>query len=222
VGPWRGVHGLRPLVGQAGFLLVGAAAIAVLDDRGELDLRPTPEGYVGLSPTSDPQQFLLASRDDAAQPGGLSESAPFSAYLWTVGSGTKPSLLQRSVVWIAESSIGLAWLRSSDGSWWSVSTAGAVNRASEATVQRSDISPNGRHFVRYLYSFTGCAQTTIDPCSVDLSDETGSSRSFDGPAFGVGFDGDDVGMVLVGREMLSLPWRLVSGPADDPATITIH
>ncbi len=67
----------------------------------------------------------------------------------------------------------------------------------------------------------GCAPATADPCAVRLIDDGGSVQTFVGPMFGGSFDGDDVGMVLVDRPSLDLPWRLVYGPVDEPVTITI-
>lgn len=219
---WRGIAGLTPLVGKPGYLLVGAGAIAIVDDSGAVSAAPTPEGFVALAPTSDPKRFLLATIDDADEAGGLSESAPFAAYLWTIGSQEMPLIVRRHVVAVVASSVGLAWLRTDDGSWWSLTNAGAVDKASLAARQRSVISPDGRHLVRFSDSVTGCAMDTSDPCPVSLIDDVGSIRVFDGPSSGVGFDGEDIGMVLYARVARHLTWRLVFGPADDPSTATIQ
>ncbi len=126
--PWRGIHGFVPLVGRTGYLLVGAAAIAVLDDEGTIDVRPVPDGYVALAPTSDPERFLLATIKDAGEPYALSEGTRFAAYVWTVGSDQPPTILSPVVVAVAPSTIGLAWLRTADGSWWSVAPTRTCDR----------------------------------------------------------------------------------------------
>lgn len=222
VDPWRGVHGLAPLSGRSGFLLVGAAAVAIVDDRGIVTTTPIPDGYVALAPTSDPTRVLLASIEDANAPGGLSVSTPFAAYLWTIGSSRQPSILRQRIVGVLGSSIGLAWLLDDDGSWWSVTDAGSAERRSASTRLSSVISPDGRWIVRLSYSASGCASSTADPCSVGLVDETGSIRDFDGPSFGTAFAKDDVAILLGARPALGLPWRLVFGPADRPMTIAIE
>jgi hypothetical protein len=216
--PWRGIRGLVPLVGRTGYLLVGAAAIAVLDG-GAIDVTPVPEGYVALAPTSDPDRFLLATVAAAGEPYALSEATRFAAYLWTVGSDERPTVLRQDVAAIAPSSIGLAWLLTADGSWWSLAADESVRQVTESDPERSIISPDGRHVLRSSDRMVGCAPATADPCTVRLIDAGGSSRSFVGPSFGSSFDGDDVGMVLDIRPSLDLPWRLVSGPADQ-ATMT--
>lgn len=218
---WHGIHGLVPLVGRTGYLLVGATAIAVLDDEGTIDRRPVPEGYVALAPTSDPARFLLATTAAAAEPYALSEPAPFAAYLWTVGSDKPPVVLSHAVVAIAPSTRGLAWLRTDDGSWWSVSANEAVRRVIERSPGRSVISPDGSHVLRSSDRMVGCAPATADPCTVSLTDNTGSTRTFVGPSSGETFDGDDVGLVLDIRPSMRLGWRLVYGPADQPMTIAI-
>jgi hypothetical protein len=222
VKPWRGVHGLVPLSGRSGFLLVGAAAVAIIDDRGTVTTSPAPDGYVALAPTSDPARVLLASVDDANAPGGLSASAPFAAYLWTIGSSSQPAILRQRIVGVLGSTIGLAWLLDDDGSWWSVTGAGSAERRSQPTRDSSVISPDGRRMVRVSNSPAGCDSATADPCSVGLVDELGSVSDFVGPSFGIAFDQDRVAILLGARPTLRLPWRLVFGPADRPSTIAIE
>lgn len=219
---WRGIHGLVPLVGRAGYLLAGAAAIAVLDDQATVDVGPVPDGYVALAPTSDPERFLLATTAAAGEPYALSEPAPFAAYLWTVGSDEQPVVLSQGVVAIAPSTRGLAWLRTDDGSWWSVATDETVRQVTDANPEWSIISPDGRHVLRSSDRMIGCAPATADPCTVSLIDDIGSTRTFVGPAFGESFGGDDIGTVLDIRPSMRLPWRLVYGPADRPLTIAIE
>jgi hypothetical protein len=222
VQPWRGIQGVIPLAGRSGYLLVGAGAIAILGDHGVVSVTPTPNGLVGLAPTSDPQRFLLATAKDAHEPGALSESAPFAAYLWTIGSKDQPSIVRQRVVAVAASTIGLAWLRTDDGSWWSLTPGGATDRTSEATGERSIISPDGRQLVRFSDSISGCPVTASDRCPVSLVDDAGSTHIFDGPSSGVGFGGHNIGMVLFSRPALDLPWRLVFGPSADPSTTKIE
>ena len=219
---WHGISGLVPLVGRTGYLLVGAGAIAVLDDQGAIDVRPVPEGYVALAPTSDADRFLLATIAAAGEPYALSEPAPFAAYLWTVGSDEPPVVLSQAVVAVAPSTRGLAWIRTDGGSWWSVSANEAVRQVTERNPEWSVISPDGSHILRSSDRMIGCAPATADPCTVSLIDDTGSARTFVGPGLGESFAGDDVGMVLDIRPSLHLPWRLVYGPADEPVTIAIE
>jgi hypothetical protein len=218
---WRGIHALVPLVGRTGYLFVGAAAIAVLDDEGAVAVRPVPEGYVALAPTSDPERFLLATTAAAGEPYALSEPAPFAAYLWTVGSDKAPVVLSQAVVAIAPSTSGLAWIRTDGGAWWSVSANEAVQQVTDRNPEWSVISPDGSHVLGSSDRMIGCAPATADPCTVTLIDDTGSTRAFVGPSFGSSFDGDDFGMVLDNRPSLDLPWRLVYGAADQPLTRTI-
>jgi hypothetical protein len=187
--PWRGIHGLVPLVGRTGYLLVGAGAIAVLDDQGTVDVRPVPEGYVALAPTSDPERFLLATTAAAGEPYALSESAPFAAYLWTVGSDRQPVVLSQAVVAVAPSTSGLAWIRTDGGSWWSVGVNEAVRQGTDRNPEWSVISPDGSHVLRSSDRIIGCAPATADPCIVSLTDDTGSTRTFVGPSLGESFDG---------------------------------
>ncbi len=219
--PWRGIYGLVPLTGRTGYLLVGAAAIAVLDDRGPIDVRPVPDGYVALAPTSDPERFLLATVAAAGEPYALSEATRFAAYLWRVGSDERPTVLRQDVAAIAPSMIGLAWLRTADGSWWSLGTDESIRQVAEPDPERSVISPDGRHVLRSSDRMIGCAPATADACTVKLIDAVGSTRTFVGPSIGSSFDGNDVGMVLHVRPSLHFPWRLVSGPADQPTTTEI-
>jgi hypothetical protein len=218
---WRGVHGLVPLVGRTGYLLVGAATIAVLDDKGSIDVRPVPEGYVALAPTSDPERFLLATTAAASEPYALSEPAPFATYLWTVGSETPPLIVSQAVVAVAPSTRGLAWIRTDGGSWWSVSANGDARQVTDRNPEWSVISPDGSYILRSSDRLIGCAPAAADSCTVSLIDDTGSTRRFVGPSFGTSFTGHDVGMVLDIRPSLDLPWRLVYGPADQPLTISI-
>lgn len=218
---WRGLHGLVPLSGRTGYLLVGAAAIAVLDDEGALDVRPVPDGFVALAPTSDPQRFLLATVADAREPFALSEATAFAAHIWAAGSNEQPKLLKEDVVAVVPSIVGLSWLRTADGSWWSLTPDQAVRQVSEHTTERSMISPDGRRVLRSSDHTIGCAPDTADPCSVSLIDDSSSTRTFVGPSFGGSFSGSDVGMVLDIRPTMGLPWRLVYGPADAPKTIPI-
>ena len=218
---WAGNHGLTVLAPGQGFLLVGAPAIVTLDDQGSLKSSEVPVGYVALAPTSDARTFLLATLADAEEAGGLSASTPFSVYLWTAGAKTPPVLVTRQVVGVATSSVGLSWLRRDDGSWWSISSAGRLDRHSPPQAADSVISPDGSALVRLAYSATGCVQESTDPCPVMLIDSTGSSHPFQGPASGVSFNGSDVGILLMGRPALGLPWRLVTGAPDHPQTIPV-
>ena len=219
---WPGISGLVPLVGRTGYLLVGAGAIAVLDDQGMVDVRPVPEGYVALAPTSDPARFLLATTAAAGEPYALTEPAPFAAYLWTVGSDKPPAVISQAVVAVAPSTRGLAWIRTNGGSWWSASANEAARQVTDRNREWSVISPDGSHVLRSSDRMIGCAPATADPCTVSLIDDSGSARTFVGPALGESFDGDDVGMVLDIRPSLDLPWRLVYGPADQPLAIAIE
>ena len=221
VAMWRGIQGLVPLAGRTGYLLAGGAAIGTLDDNGALHVTRVPDGYVALAPTSDPDRFLLATEADASEPYALSEASRFAAYLWTVGSDRSPTILSPVVVAVAPSTVGLAWVRTDDGSWWSVASDETVRQVSQPNPDRTDISPDGHHVLLSSDRTMGCAPTAIDPCPVRLIDDSGSVQTFVGPLFGGLFHGDDVGMVLDIRPSLHLPWRLVSGPTDQPATIGI-
>jgi len=223
VRPWRETHGVVPLVGRSGYLLVGAGAISIVDDQGEILVTPVPDGFVALAPTSDAQQYLLASTKDASEPGGLSESTSFAAFLWTIGSSIKPLVVGQAVVSVMPSSVGLAWLRSNDGSWWSLTGSGSLEQGSQPTPERSVISPDGQTMVRFSDTAAGCAQDAPDQCIVFLIDDAGSIHPFVGPASGgASFRGSDVGIVLGLRPVLRLPWRLVFGPATAPTTTTIE
>lgn len=222
VAQWRRTHGLVPVAKGAGYLLTGASAIAVVDDEGAVTVRAVPDGYVALAPTADSKQFLLATAADAAEAGGLSESTPFGAYVWTVGSSDAPMVVAQRVVAVAPSSVGLAWLRTSDGVWGSLVASGAVVPFTRATTQRTLVSQDGSYLVRFSDSGTGCVTESADPCPVGLVDSSGSTHVFDGPADGAGFDAHDVGIVLFARTRLNLPWRLVSGPAAQPSTVVIE
>jgi hypothetical protein len=125
------------------------------------------------------------------------------------------------VVAIAPSTIGLAWPRVDDGSWWSVASDAAVRQVTERNAEWSVISPDGRRVFRSSDRMIGCAPATADPCTVSLIDAASSTRTFVGPEFGGSFDGDDVGMVPDIRPSMHLPWRLVYGPAEQPATVEI-
>jgi hypothetical protein len=221
VEPWRGIHGLAPLSGRPGFLLVGAAATSIVDDHGTVSSMPIPEGYVVVSSTSDPGKYLLATLADAEGPGGLTESAPFSVFAWTSGSNAKPAAIKDHVARIATSSVGLAWLQTDDGAWWSLDASLQLERRTSRTRDRTTISPDGNAAVSLKYAANGCAQSTVDPCDVSLVDETGSSRSFEGPSLGESFLGGDVAVVLAERTALGLPWRLVAGPVANPSTFAI-
>lgn len=222
VQPWRGIYGVVPLVGRSGYMLIGAGAIAIIDDLGAVNATPTPDGFVALAPTSDANRYLLASIADASEAGALSESTPFAVYLWTIGSKEKPSIVQQHVVATAPSTIGLAWLRTDDGSWWSVSSDGTVASSGQPNPQRSLISPDGRHLVRFGDSVMGCPIDGPSPCPVSLIAGDGSTQVFDGPASGVDLGVADIGMVLSARPALRLPWRLVFGPVDQPATTSLE
>jgi hypothetical protein len=222
VQPWRGIHGIVPLAGRSGYLLIGAGAIAIVDDLGGVSATPTPDGFVALAPTSDANRYLLASTADAGEAGALSESTPFAVYLWTTGSKTKPSIVHQHVVATAPSTIGLAWLRTDDGSWWSVSSDGNAATSGQPDPQRSLISPDGRHLIRFADSLTGCSTVGSGPCPVSLIDANGSTQVFEGPASGVDLGVTDIGMVLWARPPLGLSWRLVSGPVDHPVTIPLQ
>jgi hypothetical protein len=219
--PWRGIHGLVPLDGRPGFLLVGAAAIAVVDDEGMVSSSPIPDGYVALASTSDPSRFLLATLGDANQSGGLSASTPFAAYLWTVGSPDKPVVLRQHLVEVRPSSIGLAWLRADDGSWWSLTTSGVVEGRTKPTGPSTVISPDGTTLVVLAYSVAGCAQETADPCQVRVVSPSGSVSPLEGPALGIAFDGPSAAIALAARPSLGLPARVAFGPADRLAIATV-
>lgn len=221
VASWGGIQGLVPVAKGGGYLLTGASAIAVVDDGGTIAVKPVPDGYVALAPTADPMRFLLATAADAAEAGGLSESTPFGAYVWTVGSSDAPMVVAQRVVAVAPSSVGLAWLRTGDGVWGSLVASGAVVPFTRATKERSLIGQDGSYLVRSSDRGVRCVIESADPCPVDLVDSSGSTHVFDGPAGGAGFDAHDVGMVLFARTKLNLPWRLVFGPAAQPATVVI-
>ena len=222
VEPWSGIHGLVPLVGRSGYLLAGAGAIAIVDDQGNVSATPTPDGFVALAPTSDPHRFLLATTADANEAGALSESTPFTVYLWTVGSKEKPSMVHQHVAATATSTVGLAWLRTADKAWWSLTDDGSVVLSRQANPLRSAISSDGRHVVLFGDSVPGCSILGSAPCQVSLVDQSGSTRLFEGPASGVDFGGANIGMVLSVRPALGLPWRLVAGPVDDPVTTSLE
>ena len=216
---WRRIHGLTPLQAESGFLLVGAGAIARVTDSGALTVENVPEGFVALAPTSDSRRFLLASLANANEPGGLSASTPFGAFLWSVGSKDAPVVLRQQVVGVARSTVGLAWLHGDDGSWWSVSASGSLKEGVSPQARDSFINSDGTAQLRLDYAMTGCSRDTQDPCPVTLVDETGSTRQFDGPAFGADFAGARVAAVLAARPSLNLPWRLLFGDIDDPTTV---
>ena len=219
VDSWRGVHGLAPLQAESGFLLVGAGAIARVNDSGALTVENVPEGFVALAPTSDSRRFLLATLANANEPGGLSASTPFGAFLWSVGSKDPPLVLRQQVVGVAQSTVGLAWLHGDDGSWWSVSATGSLTEGVSPQARNSFINSDGTAQLRLDYAMTGCSQGTQDPCQVTLVDQAGSTRQFDGPAFGADFAGARVAAVLVARPSLNLPWRLLLGDIDDATTV---
>jgi hypothetical protein len=220
---WRGIHGLVPIIGRSGYLLVGAGAIATVDDEGGVRTMPIPAGYVALAPTSDPERFLLASKKDASEPLALSEASRFAVYLWEIGSDKEPTVLRQDFVASAPSTIGLVSLRSADGSWWSVTDSGAIEQISQPSAEASSISPDGRQLVRFSDAVSICDQASVDPCPVSLIDRTGSTQTFVGPASGrAGFAGADIGFVLLPRPSLHLTWRLVHGPADAPTTTSLE
>lgn len=219
--PWRGIHGLEPLDGRPGILLVGAAAIAVVDDEGKVSSTPIPDGYVALASTPDPTRFLLATLDDANLPGGLTESTPFAAYLWKVGSTGNPLVLRQHLVEVRPSSVGLAWLRADDGSWWSLTNSAVVERRTNPTQPSSAISPDGTTLVVLAYSVSGCAQETTDRCQVRVVSPSGSVRPLDGPALGIAFDGPNAAVALAARPSLGLPARVAFGPGDQLVIATV-
>lgn len=218
--PWLGVHGLAPLAAEPGFLLVGAAAIATIDDEGNLNVRDLPTDFVAAAPTSDARTFVLAKSTDAEEPGGLSDTAPFGAYLWTIGSKTAPRLVAQQVAGISKSSIGLAWLRGSDGAWSSLTPSGNLQSGVAAQPNYSYVSPDGKAVLQLAYSRSGCVQESTDSCPVRLID-SGGSRVFNGPAAGAEFAGSEIASLLRSRPSLQLPWRLIVGPVENPETVPI-
>lgn len=219
---WRANRGLAPVIGGTGFLLLGAPTIAIVDDSGSLSLRPVPDGFVALAPTSDPSRFLLARTGDAAAPGGLTSSSPFGAFLWTVGSNEPPVLALQRVVAVAESGLGLSWLLADDGAWWSIRSDGTLERKTGPSRRGTALSPDGGSTLLLAPPDQRCAMTDPDPCPVELVDATGTTQTFVGPSVGGAFRGNQVGFVLTARPLLGLPWRLVVGPIAEPSIIPIE
>lgn len=219
---WRGIHGIVPLPARSGYLLVGAGAIAIVNDDGNVTATATPDGFVALAPTSDPRRYLLVTTADASEAGALSESTPFAVYAWTLGTKDKPSIVSQHVVATAPSTVGLAWLRRDDGSWVSVLSDGTAGASRPPSTQRSLVSPDGRHLIRFSDSVAGCPTNGSSHCPVTLVGADGSAQSFEGPASGVGLGDTDIGMVLWARPQLGLPWRLVSGPIDQPSAKSLQ
>ena len=219
---WRASPHLVPANAAGGYLLVGATALAIVSDAGILASQPLPSGYVALAPTSVVDVVLLASRADADESGGLTESAPFSVYLWRVGDTAKPVRVRDRAVAVTASSIGLAWLRGNDGAWWLLPANGQARLARAASPFTSLISPDGRSIVSLTYSSSGCDQSSSDPCSVSITDPGGAVREFVGPSLGASFEGSNLLVTLSERPPLGLAWRALVGTAETPAIIDLN
>jgi hypothetical protein len=215
---WRDSLDLIPAGDGGGYVLVGAPALAIVSDHGGITASPLPDGYVALAPTSDPDRFLLATSDDAAEAGGLSASTPFGAYLWKRGS-TEPMLVKDRVVQVRASTQGLAWLQDAAGAWFDLTLSGEAKRFVDDDRSAIEVSPDGSVIVWATDARSGCDVLATDPCTIVIEGRTGARVMLVGPADGIAVANGAVGVVLRPRPSLDLPWRLVSGDPLDP-TIT--
>lgn len=220
--PWTGLAMIEPLA-RGGYMLRGAGALAIVSRDGDLSVSPLPAGYVALAPTAEEGTWLLASSAALDEPGALSESTYFSAYLWSEQDPDRPPVeVLDEVVRVDPSDIGLALLRRADGSWWSLGADGATVRLTDPTRRSTRLSPDGRWLVS-LGSPAGCRSDESDPCLASVESRGGSgSQQISGPTAGVAFDGGKVAVVLARRDALHLPWRLLFGPAESPAVLPLE
>ena len=218
---WRASRRIAPVTAGGGYLLEGAPAYAVIDDTGAIETTQLPRGYVALSATSDPKIHLLATRADGEAPGGLTESVPFAVYAWRIGA-PEPALVRERVVTVASSSVGLAWLRGDDGSWWLLPRGEPAHLVRAPSSFATLVSPDGSSVVAFTYSSVGCDQSGIDPCSVAVTGPAGSTRNFAGPALGASFSGNDLLLTLSSRPTLQLRWRAAFGPVDGLSIVELR
>jgi hypothetical protein len=222
VDQWQGIGDLVPLL-HGGYLLRGAPQLATVSPDGALHVGPLPAGYVVLGPTAIEKTWLLATTADASEAGALSESTPFSVYLWNdQDPATAPAEVATGVTLATSSSVGLAMLRHGDGSWWSLNAAGIETRLTPPTRAVTRLSPDGT-WLASLDDGQGCERLGGDPCALAISPVSGGpSVQIPGPVSGFAFNGDQLAAVLDQRAALQIPWRLLVGPAANPEVVPLQ
>ncbi len=140
-----------------GYLAVGAESlVTIASDGSAIRTQPIPAGYVVVAPTSDPHRFILATVDDANHEYGLSVRAPFTAYLWTIGSSSATKVAG-SVGEVATATNALAYLmlvdQANTNDPWSWAVLDGTGRAIPMEPQPAGygtLSPDGSLFVMGL------------------------------------------------------------------------
>lgn len=156
VGEWiaAGAPSPEPL-STGGYLLAGLPSLVTVSGDGEVTATGTGvDGATLLAPTSDPDIFVLAF-------------APSSEVrLWDRRDGGQARIPADGVVDIAPAfGHALAWLRTADGSWSSLSSDGSLAARSGPTVggAETSISPSGRLIV--AEAFFCRAPDDYPPCA---------------------------------------------------------
>ena len=206
-----------------GYLAVGAESlVTIASDGSAIRTQPIPAGYVVVAPTSDPQRFILATVEDANHEYGLSVRAPFTAYLWTIGSSSATKVAG-SVGEVATATNAMAYLmlvdQANTSDPWSWAVLDGTGRAIPMEPQPAGygtLSPDGSLFVM---GRDGPTEADFRTLVIDV----GSGRTvatLPGSGLPVSWNGDTAALVVspssgAGDELV------IVGPSGETQTVPL-
>jgi hypothetical protein len=169
---WAAGGSLEPLV-SGGYLLTGAAAVVTISPDGIVKTDRLPSGYAVVDPTREFGMFVVERVDASGTPVSLA-SPGMPRQLWLVASATGAlTPIVEDAVAVASSTLGLAAVRRSDGSWWTFGPDAKIVRRSPPSDVTSALGPSGEVVIVQTHERDAACNAggaTSDACRISLRD----------------------------------------------------
>jgi hypothetical protein len=169
---WAAGGSLEPLAG-GGYVLTGAAALVTISTDGRVKADRLPAGYALVDPTREPGMFIVERVDETGT--AISIAMPATPrQLWLVSSatGTLTPIVDDAIA-VAGSTIGIAAVRRSDGSWWTLGQDAKIVRRSPPSDVTSALDPSAAVVIVQTHErdpACNAGGATSEACQVSLRD----------------------------------------------------